>query len=35
MNHSLRAIFQRILVFTSVITLSAVTTTVHANITVV
>ena len=35
MNHSLRAIFQRISVFVSVITLNAVTTAVHANITVV
>ena len=35
MNHSLRAIFQRISVFVSVITLNAVTTAVHTNITVV
>lgn len=35
MNHSLRAIFQRISVLISVITLNAVTTAVHANITVV
>ena len=35
MNHSLRAIFQRISVFVSVITLKTVNTTVHANMTVV
>ena len=35
MNHSLRAIFQRISVFTNVMTLNAVTTTVHTNISVV
>ena len=35
MNHSLRAIFQRISVFTSVITLNTVATAVHTNISVV
>ena len=35
MNHSLRAIFQRISVLISVITLNAVTTAVNTNINVV